>query len=82
MACGADFKLQGAHPTMLKSKVPVVAVVAVRTGIRQEPDLAQSMSITPRSWEKSRCNPSSNAVRQFGKAKSSTIFFSRRSAKI
>jgi predicted GTPase len=32
MACGADFKLQGAHPTMLKSKVPVIAVVAVRTG--------------------------------------------------
>jgi predicted GTPase len=32
MACGADFKLQGAMPTMLKSKVPVIAVVAVRTG--------------------------------------------------
>jgi predicted GTPase len=32
MACGADFKVQGARPTMLKSKVPVVAVVAVRTG--------------------------------------------------
>lgn len=32
MACGADFKVQGARPTMLKSKVPVIAVVAVRTG--------------------------------------------------
>jgi len=32
MACGADFKVLGAAPTMLKSKVPVVAVVAVRTG--------------------------------------------------
>jgi predicted GTPase len=32
MAAGADFKVQGARPTMLKSKVPVVAVVAVRTG--------------------------------------------------
>ena len=32
IAAGADFKLQGARPTMLKSKVPVIAVVAVRTG--------------------------------------------------
>jgi len=32
VAAGADFKLQGAQPTMLKSKVPVIAVVAVRTG--------------------------------------------------
>jgi predicted GTPase len=32
MAAGADFKLEGARPTMLKSKVPVIAVVAVRTG--------------------------------------------------
>jgi predicted GTPase len=32
MAAGADFKLQGARPSMLKSKVPVIAVVAVRTG--------------------------------------------------
>ena len=32
MAQGADFKLLGARNTMLKSKVPVIAVVAVRTG--------------------------------------------------
>jgi len=32
VAAGADFKLQGARPTMLKSTVPVIAVVAVRTG--------------------------------------------------
>lgn len=32
IALGADFKLLGAMPTMLKSKVPVIAVVAVRTG--------------------------------------------------
>jgi predicted GTPase len=32
VAAGADFKLQGARPTMLKSNVPVIAVVAVRTG--------------------------------------------------
>jgi predicted GTPase len=32
VAAGADFKLQGARPTMLKSKVPVIAIVAVRTG--------------------------------------------------
>ena len=31
-ACGADFRLIGAHQTMLESRVPVVAVVAVRTG--------------------------------------------------
>ncbi len=32
MACGADFKLLSAEHTMLRSKVPVIAVVAVRTG--------------------------------------------------
>jgi len=32
IAAGADFKLLGAQRTMLKSKVPVIAVVAVRTG--------------------------------------------------
>lgn len=32
VAAGADFKLQGALPTMIKSKVPVIAIVAVRTG--------------------------------------------------
>jgi len=32
MAAGANFKLLGTHDTMLESKVPVVAIVAVRTG--------------------------------------------------
>ncbi len=32
MACGADFRLMGPKTTMLKSKCPVVAVTAVRTG--------------------------------------------------
>jgi predicted GTPase len=32
MAAGADFKVLGTRPTMIKSKVPVIAVVAVRTG--------------------------------------------------
>jgi|WetSurMetagenome_2_1015567.scaffolds.fasta_scaffold51214_1 predicted GTPase len=32
MSHGAHFKLLGTHETMLKSKVPVIAVVAVRTG--------------------------------------------------
>jgi len=31
-AAGADFKILGAKPTMLKSHVPVIAVVAARTG--------------------------------------------------
>jgi predicted GTPase len=31
-ACGADFTLLGAERTMIPSKVPVIAVVAVRTG--------------------------------------------------
>ncbi len=31
-ACGADFKLVGGFPTMLKSEKPVIAVCAVRTG--------------------------------------------------
>lgn len=32
LASGADFKMVGAEKTMLKSKKPVIAVVAVRTG--------------------------------------------------
>lgn len=32
LACGADFRLMGPETTMLKSKRPVVAVTAVRTG--------------------------------------------------
>src|SRR3972149_4648554 len=32
MAAGADFRVLGTHQTMLKSSVPVIAVVAVRTG--------------------------------------------------
>lgn len=32
MACGADFRLMGPSTTMVKSKVPVVSVCAVRTG--------------------------------------------------
>jgi predicted GTPase len=32
MACGADFKVLSAAHTMIESKVPVIAVVAVRTG--------------------------------------------------
>ena len=32
VAAGAHFKVLGARPTMLKSRVPVIAVVAVRTG--------------------------------------------------
>ncbi len=32
LACGADFRLMGPSATMLKSKIPVVSVCAVRTG--------------------------------------------------
>ncbi|MCW4053181.1 MAG: cyclic 2,3-diphosphoglycerate synthase [Candidatus Bathyarchaeota archaeon] len=32
LACGADFKLMGSSSTMVKARVPVVAVCAVRTG--------------------------------------------------
>lgn len=32
LACGADFKLMGPSSTMVKARVPVVAVCAVRTG--------------------------------------------------
>ncbi|MGI6082386.1 MAG: cyclic 2,3-diphosphoglycerate synthase [Limnochordia bacterium] len=32
MACGADFRLLGPKSTMLKARVPVIAVTAVRTG--------------------------------------------------
>jgi len=33
LSSGADFKLMGPHCTMLKSKKPVIAVCAVRTGV-------------------------------------------------
>lgn len=33
MAAGADFRLMGPNTTMLKSRVPIVAIVAVRTGV-------------------------------------------------
>ncbi len=33
LSSGADFKLMGPHSTMLKSKKPVIAVCAVRTGV-------------------------------------------------
>jgi predicted GTPase len=33
LSSGADFKLMGPHSTMLKSKRPVIAVCAVRTGV-------------------------------------------------
>ncbi len=32
MACGADFKVLGTRHTMLRSRLPVIAVVAARTG--------------------------------------------------
>jgi predicted GTPase len=32
LACGADFVLHGPHATMLRSRLPVIAVSAVRTG--------------------------------------------------
>jgi predicted GTPase len=32
LACGADFRLMGPKTTMLKSKLPVISVCAVRTG--------------------------------------------------
>lgn len=32
IAAGADFKLLGAERTMIKSRIPVIAIVAVRTG--------------------------------------------------
>ena len=32
LACGADFRLMGPKTTMLKAKVPVISVCAVRTG--------------------------------------------------
>jgi predicted GTPase len=32
LACGADFRLMGPKATMLKSKLPVISVCAVRTG--------------------------------------------------
>lgn len=32
LACGADFRLMGPDNTMIKSKAPVIAVTAVRTG--------------------------------------------------
>ena len=37
LACGADFRLMGPKTTMVKSKLPVVSVCAVRTGCGKSP---------------------------------------------
>ena len=37
IACGADFRLLGAHATMLTSTKPVISVCAVRTGAGKSP---------------------------------------------
>ena len=37
LACGADFRLMGPKTTMLKSRLPLVAVCAVRTGAGKSP---------------------------------------------
>ncbi len=37
MACGADFRLMGPNNTMLKSRKPMIAICAVRTGAGKSP---------------------------------------------
>ena len=40
LAAGADFSLLGPDSTAIPCAVPVISVLATRTGCRQEPDLA------------------------------------------
>lgn len=48
LACGADFRLMGPETTMLKSKLPVVSVCAVRTGAGKS-TVSRSVSKTLKS---------------------------------
>jgi predicted GTPase len=45
MANGADFKLMGPNSTMLKSKRPVIAITAVRTGAGKSPTSRRVVAI-------------------------------------
>ncbi|MCK7475901.1 MAG: aminotransferase class III-fold pyridoxal phosphate-dependent enzyme [Rhodopseudomonas palustris] len=61
-AAGADFKLLGAEPTMLKSTKPVISVCAVRTGLRQEPDHAPHRGDPPRGRPEGGRHPPPDAA--------------------
>jgi predicted GTPase len=45
LSCGADFRLMGPDSTMLKSRKPVIAVCAVRTGAGKSPTTRKVCSI-------------------------------------
>jgi len=45
LATGADFRLMGPNTTMLKSKVPVIAICAVRTGSGKSPTTRRVVDI-------------------------------------
>ena len=64
LAAGADFTLLGPKATMLESEKPVVAVCAVRTGQRQEPDEPQGRPHPARCRAQGRARPASDALRR------------------
>ncbi|MBE0466573.1 MAG: GTPase [Candidatus Desulforudis sp.] len=49
LSCGADFRLMGPRTTMLRSRVPVVAVTAVRTGAGKSQTTRRAAEILTRT---------------------------------
>ncbi len=72
-ASGVSFVIMGAEQTMLKSKVPVVAVCAVRTGCGKSAATSKDMSDIKRIRKEGCGYPSSHALWRFGKAESTAI---------
>jgi len=54
LSLGADFRLLGGDHTMLKSKVPVVCCRRSSHGVREEPDVAQSLRVPPEQGDARR----------------------------
>ena len=61
-ALGATFSLLGTKQTMIKSKVPVVAVCAVRTGSGKSQTTRRIAELLKAKGKKNRCNSPSYAI--------------------
>ena len=68
-AAGASFVIMGAEQTMLKSKVPIIAVCAVRTGCGKSAATRRVCRILKDAGKESCSHPSSYALWRSGKTK-------------
>ena len=68
LACGADFRLIGPKASMLKAKVPVVSVCAVRTGAGKSQTTRRVASLLRAKGQAGRRHPPPDALRGPGEA--------------